>query len=176
MLPIDPPLTKAKLIDTAFGPFVSNDQQEHIATLIDRMQRAEGPQQAQLARFVLAYDRENIDALVTASKYAGSMSESLAILREALRIGVRLWGGPKSRKSSWWWDPGTRPFMAAILAYGEALAAADQVEDAARCFEHLLKMQPEDGIGARSALDALKTAYPTRVGAPDAGAPTARSP
>jgi predicted TPR repeat methyltransferase len=42
--------------------------------------------------------------------------------------------------------------MRAIMAYGDALAGAGRPELAARCYWTLLRMQPEDSLGAREEL------------------------
>ena len=91
MLPIDPPLAKPKLSRTLTGARRSADIPAHISDLVDEMFDADGASQAQLARMVLAYDRENIEAFTVLAEHAQSVAERVTLLREAVRIGNRLW-------------------------------------------------------------------------------------
>ena len=152
MLPIDPPLSIAKLERTPAGPYPAADLDPQIADLLDELADREGPEQAACARNILARDPENVEALAVLSEHAECPAEALALLREAVRVGRALWEG---EDVTWWWNPGTRPYMRAILAYGEALAAAGQTQQAALCFEHLLMLQPDDPLGARESLERL---------------------
>ena len=159
MLPIDPPLAKARLKGSACGPYVASDLADHVADLVDDMFDAEGKTaQVKAARMVLAYDRENIDAHLVLAEHAGSMAESIALLREAVRIGNHVWAPTLkgSQRVEWWGEPGTRPFMRAIMAYGQALADHGQPDQAKLCFKALLKMQPEDSLDARGELEKLR--------------------
>jgi hypothetical protein len=158
MLPIDPPLTQAKLRASFGGPYVANDLADHIADLVDQMSEEQDKGKRQnLARMVLAYDRENIDAYLVLADAAASTGEALALLREAVRIGKHVWAETLYGKDiiQWWDMTGTRPFMRAIMAYGNALVGASQPDQAALCFETLIKMQPNDSLGAREALRLL---------------------
>ncbi|HLZ66714.1 MAG TPA: hypothetical protein VKQ29_10825 [Aliidongia sp.] len=100
------------------------------------------------------YDRENIEAYTVLAEHAQSVGERVALLREAVRIGNRLWAPvlEGSETVDWWRDLGTRPFMRAILAYGQALAEMDMPEHAEQCFKALLVMQPSDSLGAAAEL------------------------
>jgi hypothetical protein len=88
---------------------------------------------------------------------AASTGEALALLREAVRIGQHVWSEALSGKEriEWWYMTGTRPFMRAIMAYGNTLATAGQPDQAALCFEALIEMQPNDSLEARDALSQL---------------------
>jgi hypothetical protein len=128
--------------------------------LVDEMCEAEPKEQTRWARMVLAYDRENIDALIVLAEHAGSIAESIALLREAVRIGNNVWG-PALKGNvdvEWWWHSGTRPFMRAIMAYGNALAETGLPDQAALCYKALLSMQPGDSLGAGEELERVSSA------------------
>jgi len=118
-----------------------------LADLLDIMDTAEGREQVDAARDVLKLDAANLEAYVVLAGHAETTAEALALLREAIRIGNRRWApGDEADDVAWWRDAETRPFMRAILAYGNVLAEAGLRDEAADCFRALRDMRWDGGV------------------------------
>lgn len=127
---------------------------------IDAMKAAEPSERPAAARLVLDCDRENIDALVTLANHSETLAECLALLREAIRVGRLQWarGLQEVERVAWWRNRETRPFMNALATYGRALADIGYPDQAASCFDALLKMDPADHLGVEERLLGLTAA------------------
>lgn len=113
---------------------------------------------ARFARHVLERDPESIWARVALADDAGDPDERLRLLTEACELGWAVWrpfykGG---RKVDWWTDEDTRPWMIALMAYGIEMARGGETAKAAATCQVLLKLDPQDRMGAEAAF--------TRVG------------
>ena len=155
MLPsLDPPLTRGAraLWMNPDRPF---DDEE-----IDRLgaDPDDGGRQERFARHVLDRDPENIWAIMVLAERAETMVERIVLVREAVRVGLRLWGpslAGRAPEPDWTDDRVARLFTGAVLAYGVALMEAGHRAEAAGCLAFLLEVDPGDAIGAVEAFSEV---------------------
>ena len=92
---------------------------------------------AAVIRFALhlqGRDPTNVWAPMTLAEYASEPEEHQAMLWQAVRAGKRRWEPEsRAREVAWWDEKATRPFLAAIYAYGLQSAALGFIDEAARC-------------------------------------------
>jgi tetratricopeptide (TPR) repeat protein len=133
--------------ESMWGPALDSDADE----FIDKAWEAETASvQLKWARRALSIDLDSIDGYILVSQHANTQGEQLALLREAVRVGDRLWGPYLKRKDMQWWGfVGTRPYMRAMHGLGLALMEADELAEAEVIFKTLLKLNPNDNQGIR---------------------------
>lgn len=151
MLPLDPPLT-AGARPTWMNPDRPFDDEAHAAFALDPEDPA---RQSEFARHLLERDPENVWAMTVLATNAESLTERLAMLREALRVGVRLWRPELSGRApapDWGADPDSRTFLAAIVAYAVSLADAGHRTEAMDTLILVLELDPLDRIGAAETM------------------------
>jgi tetratricopeptide (TPR) repeat protein len=136
--------------ETAFGPTPYSDADD----LIEKAWEAATPaKQVKLARKALEIDLDCIDAYILLSHHAETLGERLALLREAVRAGDRLWKPYKDVEDmAWWGFIGTRPYMRALHELGLSYEEAGDREETQACFADLLKLNPNDNQGVRELL------------------------
>nr|WP_314075859.1 hypothetical protein [uncultured Roseococcus sp.] len=72
----------------------------------------------------MAENPDGILARFTLAGYAETDVETEILLRDAVRIGMRVWRAELSDETdvTWFDDPSTRTFMQAVRSYGQTLA------------------------------------------------------
>jgi len=123
-----------------------------VEDLIDEAWEADSPtRRAAFARKALARDPDAIDAYVALALCVETTAERIALLREAVRIGERVWARElkRPRQSHFWSDIDTRPFMRAMHNLALALWERGARDEAAALAERLLRLNPNDNQGVR---------------------------
>lgn len=138
------------LDDSFMGPAIYTEGEDLVNEAWDM---PPGTRRQSKARKALTADLDNIDAYVLLALDAKSLGERLALLREAVRVGERLWA-PTLQDSAmqWWGYLGTRPWMRALHLLGLALEEAGDTDEAEALFRRLLVLNPNDNQGVRSGL------------------------
>ena len=133
--------------ESMWGPALDSDADE----FIDKAWEAETASvQLKWARRALVADLDCIDGYILVSHHTHTEAEHLALLREAVRIGDRLWAPYLKRKDMRWWSfVGTRPYMRAMHELGLALMEGGELAEAETIFKTLLKLNPKDNQGIR---------------------------
>lgn len=133
-------------------------------------QDADGPlERCALIQKALDADPGCIPALVAKGTLPGmprSNVHLLAALREAVRVGSRLWAPVEARygdNMAWWDFAGTRDYMRAIHQLGLSSEEAGDLATATHCFEALLRMNDRDPLGVMPDYKRVLAA----TGAPD---------
>ena len=143
-------MRKGKLVDDMFGPSIEGPADEIVSDAWDAGTPAK---MVKLARKALDIDLNAIDAYVILGLHAATLAERIALLREAERIGERLFaphlGDPDMH---WWGFIGTRPWMRARHNLGLALLEAGDVDGAIDAFETLIHLNQNDNQGIRYLL------------------------
>ena len=140
----------------ALGPFVASPADWYM-TIMD-----EGNDLHRLAavKVALEVDPDNIEALLAKAEYIKKdKAYCLEVLKHAVRVGSRLWAPVEKEygaEMSWWDFPGTRPYMRAIFALGEASEEHGDRMTAAHCYESLIRMNTRDPLGARFRLERVR--------------------
>jgi tetratricopeptide (TPR) repeat protein len=133
--------------DSMMGPAIYSDGDEFTEKAWEARTAAA---QAKWARKALDADMDCIDGYVLLSHTTATDAEHLALLREAVRVGDRLWGPWIKKKDMHWWGfIGTRPYMRAMHELGLALMEAGDFGEAETLFRLLLKLNPNDNQGIR---------------------------
>lgn len=111
----------------------------------------------ELARAALRHDPGCIEALVYLADLAESPEAAVGLLRKAVAAGAFLWDPVAALPGglSWWWTAATRPYMRAISGLGDAYRDAGDTASAMACYERLVRMDPDDHLGARDAMVRL---------------------
>lgn len=138
-----------------FGPEIDSPADELINDAWDASTPA---QRIKLARAALEIDLNAIDAYNILGMHAASYAERIAIFREAVRIGERLFQPAFDEPDmAWWGFMGTRPWMRAQHNLGLALMGVGDREEAATVFQRLLALNPNDNQGIRILLLKIAT-------------------
>ena len=125
---------------------------EAVEDLIDEAWETNSPaRRAAFARQALARDPDAIDAYVALALCVETTAERIALLREAVRIGERVWALElkRPRQSHFWSDIDTRPFMRAMHNLALALWNRGARDEAAAFADRLLRLNPNDNQGIR---------------------------
>lgn len=103
------------------------------------------------ARRALVANPNAIDAYVLLALSTEALSEKVALLREAVRIGRRQWAEAIKRpdQSYFWLDIETRPFMRAAHNLALALWQRGDRKEAVTLADFLLKLNSNDNQGIR---------------------------
>ncbi|CZT36068.1 hypothetical protein [Rhizobium sp. 9140] len=149
-------LRKAVFSSEIFGPAIDSPADEIVNDAWD----AETPaQRIKLARQALDVDLDAIDAYNILGIHAATHAERIALFREAVIVGQRLFApmlndptGDGDEDVSWWGFLGTRPWMRAQHNLGLALIAAGDRNEAVGVLRRLLALNPNDNQGIRSLL------------------------
>ncbi|MDQ0455183.1 tetratricopeptide repeat protein [Rhizobium paknamense] len=145
-----PAVRKAKFVDQAFGPDIDSPADP---LLIEAWDAERPSEQVKLARAALNVDADAIDAYNLLGIHAGTHAESVALFREAVRIGERLFKPVLTDpEMEWWGYLGTRPWMRAQHNLGLALMQLEDWQDAIAVFQRLLDLNPNDNQGIRYVL------------------------
>lgn len=141
---------KAKFVDQMFGPDIDSPAEP----LMTEAWEAEKPaERVKLARQALNVDADAIDAYNILGIHAATHAESVALFREAVRIGERLFKPVlDDPEMEWWGFLGTRPWMRAQHNLGLALLNLGDRQDAIAVFARLLSLNPNDNQGIRDVL------------------------
>jgi hypothetical protein len=109
------------------------------------------------ARHVLERDPHNVLARLMLANHVADPAERLKVLKDACDVGWALWERYRKAggRAAWWEDKDTRPFMTALFAYGTELARAGDREKAALAYQLLLKLDPQDRMGAEATFGEL---------------------
>ena len=144
------PFRKSELTDDAFGPSLTSPG----ADWLDKAWEAKTPAaRRKAARKALAIDLDCLDAYVVLALEAESDAEKIALLREAVRIGDRLFAPVLDQDEMHWWGfIGTRPFMRAQQNLGLALSDVGDYEEAEAVYRRLLALNPNDNQGIRTLI------------------------
>lgn len=140
------------------GPFVASPADWYVAI----MGEEGGPPFHRVAaiKVALEVDPDNIEALLAKAEYVKEdKAYRLEVLKRAVRVGSRLWAPVEKEygaEMSWWDFPGTRPYMRAIFALGEASEEHGDRMTAAHCYESLIRMNAQDPLGARFGLERVR--------------------
>lgn len=109
------------------------------------------------AQHVPERDPQNLLARMMVANHTEDAAERRRILKEACTIGWGLWGDYRlaGGRIAWWDEKDTQPFMMATLAYGTELARAGDRDRAALAYRLLLKLDPQDRMGAEAVFAEL---------------------
>lgn len=149
---------KTKLVKTIMGPYADHDRDHQYE---DRMYDDESPAvRGALAKEVLKLQPENIDARLVLAYAIDDLNLRRDLCLEAVRIGNAVWQPALENKVdvTWWYSPGTRPFMRAIHCLGDTHLQLGEQDIARDCFDRLLKLQPSDPQGVRFLLEEMDLA------------------
>lgn len=138
------------------GPFVASPADWYVAS----MDEGNDMHRVASVKVALEVDPDNIEALVAKAGYIKEDKACrLEVLKHAVRVGGRLWAPVEKEygaEMSWWDFPGTRPYMRAIFALGEASEERGDRLTAAHCYESLVRMNARDPLGARFGLERVR--------------------
>jgi hypothetical protein len=95
-------------------------------------------------RQLLDRNPDSILGRLLVAEAAPTHVETEALLRDAVRIGLKLWNPELTGRASvsWFDDPDTRIFMAAVSAYGRTLHQRGLESEARDCADFLLDLDP----------------------------------
>ena len=141
-------IRKARYIsDGVFGPDVDSPADPIVNDAWDAPTPAK---MVKLARKALSVDLDAIDAYNILGIHAETQGERIALFREAVVIGERLFAPAFAEEDFAWWEYlGTRPWLRAQHNLGLALMSAGANEEAAGVFKRLLALNPNDNQGVR---------------------------
>ena len=131
-----------------FGPCIESPAEE---TMMAAWEAKTPAARRKGARKALSIDLDCLDAYNLLAIEAETHAESIALLREAVSIGDRLFAPILDDEEVHWWGfIGTRPYMRAMHNLGLALMGAG--DDAEAIFARMLKLNPNDNQGIRCIL------------------------
>lgn len=159
MIPSDPPLRRIIRLDGA----IDDTTWRRIPEWIPEAAEA----QVHYAHGLLDLQPHSLPAMDILARNAGADFEYAAIVREAVRVGQRLWSPQLTGESDapeWGTDPETRPFLSFVTAYAEILVAEGNQKEAIQCLGLLLQMDPNDSIGAIETLEKAGLVQPSAPG------------
>jgi len=149
MLPIDPPLTRGASPEWRHERVASGPEIEALRSDPD-----DHSVQTDLARSLLERDPENLWAMAVLARGAESDFEALVMLREAVRVGLRLWASALDGSNTapdWAANLDARVFTGLVRLYGLALMDIGFAAEAPECLAFLLRLDPADQEGATAA-------------------------
>lgn len=143
MLPLDPLLPYA--IRTERHPLrrLSEDERQAFAAT-----RNDPAAMLRFGRHLLERNPDTIPGRMLVAEVAPTAIETEALLRDAVRIGLRLWHSELAGEAPvrWYGDPDTRVFMAAVSAYGRTLRFRGLEAEARECADFLLELDPANRL------------------------------
>lgn len=135
---------------------------------VEAMEDAGGEDLLVLATRALRRDPGCIEARLVLAEYSRDAETRYRHLRAAVVAGDALWAPVAARMGgdiTWWGFAGTRPYMRAIHALGQAHFDAGKPGAAAHCFRSPLNMDPNDSLGVRHVLSEMAV-FKESAGAP----------
>ncbi|MBC7157010.1 MAG: tetratricopeptide repeat protein [Rhodobacteraceae bacterium] len=139
-----------KLNDSMMGPSVDSPAEDIVGKAWDAPTPAK---RVALARKALDADLDCIDAYTLLGIEAKTHGERIALFREAVAVGDRLWAPAMDDPDMHWWGfIGTRPYMRALQNLALALEAAGDIAEAGALYRRLLTLNPNDNQGVRAVL------------------------
>jgi hypothetical protein len=145
----------AKIVDGALGPHVVSPAD----AFLERMEETDEPELlGALASRALRRDPACIEAHLAAASLCADRSLAIRHLGAAVTAGEKLWrpvAEARGKDMCWWGWPGTRPYMRALHALGEAHLEQGNSQAARWCFERLLAMNPHDSQGVRFSMEEM---------------------
>jgi hypothetical protein len=144
MLPLDPPLTPAAA-RTERHPLRQISEHDRRAIAASRQ---DPDARARFGSQLLTSNPDSILGRLLVAEAAPTNAETEALLRDAVRIGLKLWGPELNGRESinWFDDPDTRIFMAAVSAYGRTLHRRGLEREARDCADFLLGLDPSNRL------------------------------
>ncbi|MFC0389705.1 hypothetical protein [Muricoccus vinaceus] len=140
MLPFDPPLT-LDAVHNERHPLrqLSDDERQAMAAA-----RHDPVAKLRFGRHLLTMNPDTLLGRMLVAEAAPTNVETEVMLRDAVRIGLRLWSPELSGEAPvrWYDDPNTRLFMAVVSAYGRTLRLRGLGEEARECADFLHKLDP----------------------------------
>ncbi len=163
MLPLDPPLTRG-----ARPGWINPGRMFSDGELKDLQASPDSPNhQSEFARRLLERDPENLWAMAVLARNAATGFEELVLLREAARVGSKLWAPHLEGRlpaPDWVRDRAPRLFTGIVRAYGLALMGAGHGTEAAECLAFLLRLDPNDHQDAVRAFQGVGVVAPPSPG------------
>lgn len=116
-----------------------------------------GPRQASLARKALEVSPDCADAYVLLAEHAESADDALALYAQGVAAAERALGekGFKEYAGHFWGFLETRPYMRAREGLASSLWQAGRREEAAKHYQEMLRLNPNDNQGVRYSLATL---------------------
>ncbi|MFC0406984.1 hypothetical protein [Roseomonas elaeocarpi] len=150
MLPLDPPLSPVAVRGER-NPLSGLDPVQRAAL---RSDRRDPEVRGRFARHLLETNPDSILGRMILAELAPTPAETEALLRDAVRIGQRLWGPELTDEVPvrWFDDPETRVFMAAVSAYGRTLNRRGLEREARECADFLLALDPADRLNVEESV------------------------
>jgi tetratricopeptide (TPR) repeat protein len=138
------------LRDSMMGPAIYSEGEDEVERAWEAKTQAARDRHARKA---LDADLDNIDAYTILAFGAKTLAERLALLREAVRVGDRLWAPCLDDEDmAWWGFIGTRPYLRAMHNLGDALVEAGDWQETEEIFARMLALNPNDNTGARGTM------------------------
>ena len=111
------------------------------------------------ARKALNLNLDCIDAYVVLAIESQSLAEKIALLKEGISVGDRIWATElEDSDFPWWGVMETRPYMRAMHNLGLEFQNAERDSEAEQIYNRMLVMNPNDNTGIRYLLLGLWTA------------------
>ncbi|MEK5040092.1 tetratricopeptide repeat protein [Sporosarcina sp. FSL K6-3457] len=121
-------------------------KQKAQATAYDAYEAQDDGAKMRLAKLAYATDPKNVDAVLLQAELTDLEKEAEEFYRTAIRLGE---GQYDDEPEIPWGLVTNRPYMRAVFAYGIWLFEAGRHGEAAKLFQQLLRMNPDDHQGAR---------------------------
>jgi len=163
MLPLDPPLTP-DAARTERHPLRQLPEHERHAMAAFRQ---DPEARLGFGRRLLGRNPDSILGRMLVAEAASTGAETEALLRDAVRIGLRIWAAELAGEAPvrWYDDPETRLFMASVSAYGRTLRVRGLESEAQDCADFLLRLDPADRLDVeREIMGAAPSARPAGPG------------
>lgn len=119
---------------------------------VEAMEDAEVEDRLILAARAVRHDPGCIEARLVLAEHARNERAVFHHLGKAVESGELMWApvaAAMGTDPTWWGDAGTRPYMRAIAALGQAHLRTGDDASARACFDRLLAMNPHDNQGIR---------------------------
>jgi len=160
MLPLDPSLTP-DAVRTERHPLRRLPEHERRAMATSRQ---DPEARLEFGRRLLGGNPDSILGRMLVAEAAPTGAETEALLRDAVRIGLRIWRAELAGEAPvrWYDDPETRLFMAAVSAYGRTLYARGLESEARDCADFLLGLDPADRLDVERAIMGVTPSDPSR--------------
>lgn len=159
MLPLDPPLRRSRNP----GRPIETGAWRHFSSWVPKGEE----RQVDYADALLDLQPHNLFAMGLLAVHARNAFEQAAILREAVRVGQRLWAPELSGSApapDWGGSQETLPFLTTVLSYAMVLMREGNQKEASQCLGFLLKLDPDDRVDAVRTMEEAGLILPTTSG------------